>query len=173
MSLIKEFQEIENKINEKLKDNNIVVKILEKEDETKGTIEILKDGNMNKKFEFEEISCCQIDTLENNKIVERGLFVDCLAQWLFNLYNPIEYLYAFYCGNLNGKVLNRDAISKISDSNTIDFHEEREKGLLVHRKELDNQPMVKDYIGPMFDKIDYGKVYLRYETQEVYNMLSN
>ena len=33
--------------------------------------------------------------------------------------------------------------------------------------------MVEGYLGPMFDKIDYGKIYLRYETQEVYNMLSN
>ena len=32
--------------------------------------------------------------------------------------------------------------------------------------------MVENYLGPMFDEIDYGKIYLRYETQEVYDMLS-
>ena len=38
--------------------------------------------------------------------------------------------------------------------------EERKNGLLVHRKELDDQPMVENYLGPMFDEIDYGKIYL-------------
>mgnify|MGYP001080315436 CR=1 FL=1 len=39
-------------------------------------------------------------------------------------------------------------------------------------KELDNQLTVNGYLGPIFEKIDYGKIYLRYETQEIYDMLS-
>lgn len=50
---------------------------------------------------------------------------------------------------------------------TDDLTESRERGGTVHRKELDNQPMVDGYLSPMWDG---GK--LRYETQEVYDKLS-
>lgn len=50
---------------------------------------------------------------------------------------------------------------------TPDFSQERELGLCVPRKELDNQPIYKGWLSPMWDG---GK--LRYETQEVYDLLS-
>lgn len=171
MDLIKQIQELESQINEKLKSNNVVVKILGDEDKSKGTIIILKDRKINRGFKIEIISCCQINIIEDSRKIETGLFTEDLGKWIYNLYNPIEYLYVFYGGELNGKVLTRVEIDKISNETTIDFSEEREKGFLVHRKELDNQPMVKGYLSPMFEKIDYGKVYLRYETQELYDML--
>lgn len=43
----------------------------------------------------------------------------------------------------------------------------RERGICTHCKELDNQPRFKGWVGPMFD----GGM-LRYETQDVYDMLS-
>ena len=173
MELIKEICKLESKINEKLNPNNVVVRILGDEDKSKGKIIILKDNKIHRGFKLNIISCYQINIIENNREIETGLSINDLGKWIFNLYNPIEYLYVFYGGQSNGKVLDRKEINKISNETTIDFHEERERGLLVHRKELDNQPMVEGYLGPMFDKIDYGKIYLRYETQEVYNMLSN
>lgn len=172
MGLIKEIQKLEIEINEKLKDNNVLVRILGNEDENKGTIIILKDNKTNRGFQIEVISSCQVNIIENNKIIERGLFIEYLGKWIYNLYNPIEYLYVFYDGKLNGKVLTREQINEIASRTTQDFHKEREKGLLVHREELDNQPMVDGYLGPMFEKIDYGKVYLRYKTPELYEMLS-
>ena len=171
--MIEKIQELESEINEKLKSNNVVVRILGNEDKNKGSIIILKDKKINRCFEIEIISCCQINIIENSKKIETGLFIEDLENWIYNLYNPIEYLYVFYGGKLSGKVLTKTQIDEISNETTIDFSKERAMGLLVHRKELDNQPMVKGYLSPMFEKIDYGKVYLRYETQEVYDMLSD
>ena len=51
---------------------------------------------------------------------------------------------------------------------TEDLSEVRARGGCVHRAELDNQPEYKGFLGPMWDD---GR--LRYETQEVYDVLSN
>lgn len=48
-----------------------------------------------------------------------------------------------------------------------DLSELRERGYCVHRAELDNRPKYKGFLGPMWDGGDF-----RYETQEVYDMLS-
>lgn len=56
---------------------------------------------------------------------------------------------------------------------TADQSEIRNNGGFTHRKELDNQPELNGYLGPMFN--GWGKnhnVILRYETQEVYDALS-
>ena len=50
---------------------------------------------------------------------------------------------------------------------TEDLTELRNQGRLVHRAELDNQPMFEHWCGPMWDGGE-----LRYETWEVYDMLS-
>lgn len=51
---------------------------------------------------------------------------------------------------------------------TEDMTPYRSKGGLCQRKELDNQPIIEGFLGPMWD----GDM-LRYETQELYNALSN
>lgn len=51
---------------------------------------------------------------------------------------------------------------------TEDLSELRARGVCVHRAELDNQPMVDGYLSPMWDGDG-----IRYETQEVYDMLSH
>lgn len=48
------------------------------------------------------------------------------------------------------------------------YEELRKQGACVHRAELDDQPVYTGWLGPMWDG---GK--LRYETQEVYDMLSH
>lgn len=50
---------------------------------------------------------------------------------------------------------------------TDDLSKERKQGQLVHRRELDNQPVLKDFIGPMWDGDK-----LRYESQGIYDILS-
>lgn len=172
MNLIKSIQELESSINKKLTKNNIIVRILEGPNENKGRIIILKDKKINREFDINIISYSQIDIIEDGKILEKGIFIDDLGKWLFNIYNPIQYLYVFYGGSLNRKILTRNQVDKISTETTQNFEKERKKGLLVHRKELDDQPMIENYLGPMFDGIDYGKIYLRYETQDVYDILS-
>lgn len=51
---------------------------------------------------------------------------------------------------------------------TEDLSELRAKGRCVHRAELDNQPIFEGFLSPMWDGGE-----LRYETQEVYDMLSH
>ena len=53
---------------------------------------------------------------------------------------------------------------------TEDLTELRNQGCCVHRAELDNQPQFIgcSYLGPMWDGDG-----LRYETAEIYNMMSN
>ena len=41
------------------------------------------------------------------------------------------------------------------------------------RKELHNQPKLEGYLGPMYDGIENGKHIIRYETQDLYDKLSN
>lgn len=48
-----------------------------------------------------------------------------------------------------------------------DFSELRARGHCVHRAELDNKPRYEGFVGPMWDGGDF-----RYETQEVYDLLS-
>ena len=50
---------------------------------------------------------------------------------------------------------------------SANYSEARAKGACVPRAELDNQPMVDGYLSPMWDGDG-----IRYETQEVYDMLS-
>lgn len=171
--MIEKIQELESEINEKLKSNNVVVRILGDEDKNKGSIIILKDKKINRGFKIEIVSCYQINIIEASRMIEYGLCIEDLGNWIYNLYNPIEYLYEFVGGKLNNRILTREEINKISNELTKDYSKEREMGITVHRKELDNQPMVEGYIGPMYNGIDYGKIFLRYETQEVYDMLSD
>lgn len=57
--------------------------------------------------------------------------------------------------------------TKYGTGKSEDLSELRNKGYLVHRAELDNQPILPGYLGPMWNGDG-----LRYETQEVYNQLS-
>ena len=89
---------------------------------------------------------------------------------------------------------------KICTGRSRDWSEERSQGALVPRAELDNKPTFDGYLGPMWDGLRYevdGKTYyahdlnynpelrarveaeniepfgvLRYETQQVYDLLS-
>ena len=75
----------------------------------------------------------------------------------------------FVGGKLNGMIIDTEEIKakywngKLSE----DCSALRARGILCHRAELDNQPMVDGYYSPMWD----GGM-LRYETPEVYDMLS-
>lgn len=75
----------------------------------------------------------------------------------------------FVGGPLNGQVLDVEIVKAkyCNGKYTEDLSAKRARGAWVHRAELDNQPMVDGYLSPMWD----GGM-LRYETQEVYDMLS-
>lgn len=106
----------------------------------------------------------------------------------------MKYLYHFVGGPLNGRQMQHEEVEKIANGHSPYYGRERALGACVPREELDGQPTVKGYLGPMWDGLRYevdgrlrsdweltdaekaGKepiAILRYETQEVYDMLSN
>lgn len=113
----------------------------------------------------------------------------------------MNYIYEFVGGEYNGRRMDYNEVMQIYNGNySHNWTPERNKGITVPRAELDNQPLVKGYLEPMWDGIRYvdkngteyysyeyeqlsddEKLYdikdvfavLRYETQKVYDMLSN
>lgn len=74
----------------------------------------------------------------------------------------------FVGGRFHGVICEIEEMQKFSDGRfSHDFSTERKQGLCVPRAELDNQPLFDGYLGPIWDGDK-----LRYETQEVYDMLS-
>lgn len=63
---------------------------------------------------------------------------------------------------------------RLTNKRTEDLSAERARGELVRRKELDNKPRFDGYTPPMWDgtRNDGEYAVLRYETWEVYDMLS-
>lgn len=173
MEAINRVIELEKSINEKLKNNDVIVRITKSENENEAMIVILKNKKISRVYHIKAISQSEINIFDNERMLESGLFTDDLVKWIYNIYNKVEYVYTFYGDKLDKRILNRDEVIKISNGKTKDFSEERIRELLVHRKELDNQPTVTGYLGPMFDGIDFGKVILRYESQEAYDAFSS
>lgn len=81
--------------------------------------------------------------------------------------------YQFIGGNLSGQLLARKEVEAIAHGHTENLSKERSEGKLVHRAELDGQPTVKNYIGPMYNGCYKDGILLRYETQEAYNQFLN
>lgn len=81
--------------------------------------------------------------------------------------------YQFIGGNLSGQIFARKEVEVIAHGHTNNLSKERSEGKLVHRAELDDQPTVKNYIGPMYNGCYKDGILLRYETQEVYNQFLN
>ena len=158
-------------INKKLEKNKVQVQILHLY-ENEGIMIIRKNEIVDKVFVLRGSSQYQVDIFHEKELAERGVYVDDLSIWIYNLYNPVKYLYMFCDGRLNGQTLTQEQIESIAIGKTENMEEIRKNGGTGHRKELDNQPIVKGYLGPMFDSIDYGVIYLRYETQRVYDMAS-
>lgn len=76
----------------------------------------------------------------------------------------------FVGGALNGQTMTTDEIYIAGHWNgkfSRSWRKEREEGRITPRPELWNQPLVDGYLSPMWDGDG-----LRYETQEVYDILS-
>lgn len=161
-NVIKKVMKLETQINKKLTSNNTLIKIFEKND-NEGTIVITKNKELIKVLHIKVVGAFQIDLIENNYIVERGLDISNLGKWIFNLFNKVEYIYRFYGGSLNKKVLKQNEI----ESMAIRFEINNE-----NKKFPKKIPIIKGYLRPMYDGIGYGTVFYRYETQEEYNEYS-
>lgn len=126
-------------------------------------------------LDIEGVADFQVTIKKDNEILEHGLSLDKITQWIYNRLNneSIEFMYEFIGGKYNGQTMTRTEVEIISSGTTEDLTHIRQQCGTCHRKELDNQPLVNGYLSPMFSHIGYGLVYLRYETQEVYNTISN
>ena len=82
----------------------------------------------------------------------------------------------FICEFIGGPLAGTMPLEK-SETLTAERSEDlsaiRKRGGLVHRAELDNRPVFKGYCGPMWDGTRGNDIaVLRYETWEVYDLLS-
>ena len=91
-------------------------------------------------------------------------------------YTDNDYMYQLVGGEYAG-TYTREEAEKLpirEPELSPDDSEIRNNGGFTHRKELDNQLQFKGYLGPMWNGLDKNnKPIIRYETQEVYDMLSN
>lgn len=96
-----------------------------------------------------------------------------------------------FVGGANGvQRIDLEIAEKMTDKRSRCWAKERAAGRLCPREELDNRPVFKGFLGPMWDGLRYGNEYefqttpaeretiepvaiLRYETQEVYDLLSH
>lgn len=107
----------------------------------------------------------------------------------------MKTLYEFVGGKYNGLMYTEQGILNLKWTGlSRDWTDERNAGLCVPRAELDKQPLVDGYLSPMYDGIRYkvdGELQsdwqltdeekqgrepitvIRYETQEVYDILSH
>jgi len=161
-NVIKDIIKLETQINKKLIPNNIVIKIFEKNNK-EGTIVITKNKELIRVFHFKAIGAFQMEIIENNCIIESGLWIKSLGKWIYNLFNNVDYIYKFYGGSLNNKVLKQNEIENMA----IRFEINNE-----NRKFPKRIPIIQGYLRPMYDGIDYGIIFYRYETQEVCNEFS-
>ena len=78
----------------------------------------------------------------------------------------------FVGGAMAGKMPLENA-EKLTEARSRNWSEERSRGRLVPRAELDSKPQFEGYAGPMWDGERPGGIgVLRYETWDVYDMMS-
>lgn len=187
---VERLKKLEEAINIKAKIRGFIVDITDNRDNT-GSITIWKFNKNTKHLnemqtfmemktfvetlDIEGVAHFQVTIKKDNEILEHGLFLDNITKWIYNRLNNenIEFMYEFIGGKYNGQTMTRIEVESISNGKTEDLTHIRQQGGTCHRKELDNQPLVNGYLSPMFSHIDYGLIYLRYETQDVYNTMSN
>ena len=164
MNLIKRVRELEKNINRKLQKNNVTVKIEDGNDCQTGNIKIFKNNKLDRIFEIKALNMDEFEVKEKDKILEKSLYRHNLGAFIYNLYNPVKYMYNFYGGKLEGKILTRKQVDKIAKEYTENEAKLRKIGI-GEREELDNQPIVEEYYIPIYDGIEYGKIHLKYEVR--------
>ena len=90
----------------------------------------------------------------------------------------MKTVYEFVGGKYHNMRMPLEAVEAIGNGRySKDWSIERAQGAIAPREELDNQPLVDGYLAPMWDGIRVDNrceqyAVLRYETFEVYDMLS-
>lgn len=143
--------------------------------------EVQKEGDAikfryNDKVYFAEpVSQSQIDVFDDNhEQIGWGVIPEKLKGEVFTEYTDNDYIYELVGGEYAGEYTRAEAekLPIKEPELTDDLSEVRANGGFVHRKELDNQLQFKGYLGPMWNGIHDDGPHIRYETQEVYDKMS-
>lgn len=79
----------------------------------------------------------------------------------------------FVGGSMNGMAFPLELAELFSDGKSPNYSKDRARGACVPCADLDDRPTFREYLGPMWDGIRKdGTLVLRYETQDVYDLLS-
>ena len=97
---------------------------------------------------------------------------DEVLAWLEEKTDGIKMVCEFVGGPMAGQITLAQA-EKLTEARSNDWSKERALGHCVPKAELDDRPKFEGYAGPMWDGVRRGGIaILRYETWDVYDMLS-
>jgi hypothetical protein len=111
---------------------------------------------------------------EDEELVTSGEFTRSIPNEVLMDKSNLELLYELVGGEYAGTYTEEEvkALPCFSGRYSRDWSKERAAGGFVHRAELDNKPQLDGYLGPMMGGYRDSKMVLRYETQDVYDRLS-
>lgn len=87
-----------------------------------------------------------------------------------------RYLAYFSGGEYGGETISMKQLLKLrwNGEATEDLSDVRRHGGFTRREELDKLPLINGYLSPMWEKmLPNGKIVVRYETQEMYDLLTS
>ena len=114
---------------------------------------------------------------EKHEQIGRGVLDDNIKEEVFTDYiTNQDFIYELVGGNYAGIYTREEAeklpIKEPKLTNDYSKYHSDDPDAIQPRKELQNQLQFNGYLGPMWNGIKDGKAVIRYETQDVYNMLS-
>lgn len=110
----------------------------------------------------------------NEELITKSEFTKYIVDEVIADKSNLEFVYEVVGGDCAGNYSREEleALPCFSGKYTDDQSDIRVNGGFTSREELDNQPKLDGYVGPMMDGWRNHKMVLRYETQEIYNRLS-
>lgn len=110
------------------------------------------------------------DTDEN--LIVKSEFTRTIPDEILADKSNLEFIYELVGGDCEGTYEDIEDLPCFSGEYTEDQSDIRARGGFTSRPELDNKPILNGYVGPMMNGYKDHKMVLRYETQEVYDALS-
>lgn len=141
-----------------------------------GETSLLFRYNGNKYFARPK-SMYQVDLFDdNNNQIGWGVAVDSIKQEVFTDYSKNDNMVYDLVGGEYAGTYTYDELVKlpiyIKDNDDTAIKDARNNGGFTQRKELDDQPVLNGYLGPMWNGVKDNQAHIRYETQDVYDMMS-
>ena len=133
---------------------------------------ISADGRV---FYLIPVTMSQFDVYDaDENLITKSEFAKYIVDEVLSDKSNLEFVYEIVGGDCAGKYSREEleALPCFSGKYTDDQSEIRANGGFTSREELDNQPILNGYVGPMMDGWENHKMRIRYETQEVYDRLS-